>query len=109
MPNSDINGSNKKSFQNHLVVQLMVVRLPLLLWPLLFQLLLLLVLLVTNDLLCPYLYYYSCEFDLRDGHSFANRDVLTTNIRTLKCFGWLVRRPKMPPKKLTIPDMSLYR
>lgn len=109
VPNFDINDSNMKSFPNHLAVRLLLspvcpsqasmlllpstsLLLPLQSWPLL----------MFDDLLHPnflpfvhYFYYF--------------RDVLTTNIRSLKYFDWLAMRPKMPPKMLTIPGMSLYR
>ena len=110
MPNFDINDSNRKSFPNHLAVRSMVV---LLLMLLLLGLLLWLSLMF-DDLLYPNC--HSSAFDCYSSTAAAvvvavavNRDVPATNTTILMCFGWLARRPKMPPKTLTILDMSSYR
>lgn len=103
MQNFDINDSNRKSFPNHLVVRSLLLLLSLMLSLSWLQL-------MFDDLLD-----LNCHFSAFVRHFgccsvvAVNRDVLTTNIRTLTYFGWLARRPKMPPRKLTILDMSSYR
>lgn len=114
-PNFDINDSNRKSFPSHLAVRSMVVVVVLLL-------MLLLDLLLWLSLMFDDLLYPNCHSSAFDCYSSpavgsvvvaavvaANRDVQATNTTSLMYFGWLAGRPKMPPKTLTILDMSSYR